>query len=106
MSATSRRTWLPNSAPVIPTPSAVIPKLSRLARNGYLGIDWELNNNLYRIKRIVTPAVWDTEVRSPFDKPGVDVKPGDYILAVNGWTWIPGKIPTRPLKGFLEKPPP
>ncbi len=52
--------------------------------NGYLGIDWELHNHLYRIKRIVRPAAWDTEVRSPFDQPGLDVKAGDYILAVNG----------------------
>lgn len=53
---------------------------------GYLGIDWELNNNLYRIKRIVLPAAWDTEVRSPFDRPGVDVQVGDYVHSVNGQT--------------------
>ncbi len=51
---------------------------------GYLGIDWELANGKYRIKRIVQPAAWDTEVRSPFDQSGVDVKVGDYILSVNG----------------------
>jgi len=51
---------------------------------GYLGIDWELKDDLYRIKRIVSPAAWDTEVRSPLDQPGVDIKAGDCILAVNG----------------------
>jgi len=71
--------------------------------NGYLGIDWELNNNLYRIKRIVTPAVWDTEVRSPFDQPGVDVKPGDYILAVNGMDLDPGKDPYAAFEGLSGK---
>lgn len=53
-------------------------------QTGYLGIDWALENNAYRIKRIVRPAAWDTEVRSPFDQPGVDVQEGDYILSVNG----------------------
>lgn len=56
----------------------------RRRETGFLGIDWEQVNGLYRIKRIVKPAVWDTEVRSPFDKPGIKVKTGDFILAVNG----------------------
>ena len=51
---------------------------------GYLGIDWDLDDTGYSIKRIIRPAVWDTEVRSPFDRPGVEVKAGDRIIAVNG----------------------
>jgi tricorn protease len=70
---------------------------------GFLGIDWEMNNNLYRIKRIVTPAVWDTEVRSPFDQPGVDVEVGDYILAVNGMTLDPNKDPYAAFDGLAGK---
>jgi len=71
--------------------------------NGFLGIDWELNNNLYRIKRVVTPAAWDTEVRSPFDRPGVDVTIGDYILAVNGVELDPGKDPYSAFEGLSGK---
>ncbi len=67
---------------------------------GFLGIDWELHNNLYRIKRIVQPAVWDTEVRSPFDQPGVDVGAGDYILSVNGVTLDPKKDPYAAFEGL------
>jgi tricorn protease len=52
--------------------------------HGFLGIDWELANGAYRVKRIVRPAAWDSEVRSPFDVSGVNLKEGDYILAVNG----------------------
>jgi len=51
---------------------------------GYLGIDWEQDGDLYRIKRIVKPAPWDTQVRSPFDRPGVSVEAGEYIHSVNG----------------------
>ncbi len=70
---------------------------------GFLGIDWELDNNLYRIKRIVTPAVWDTEVRSPFDHPGVDVNVGDTILAVNGVILDPKKDPYAAFEGLSGK---
>jgi len=60
---------------------------------GYLGIDWELDGELYRIGRIVKPAGWDTQVRSPFDRPGVDVNEGDYIHSVNGMELDPDKDP-------------
>ncbi len=55
-----------------------------MLRTGFLGIDWQLNDDKYQIKRIVKPALWDTEIRSPFDRPGVDVRVGDFIVAVNG----------------------
>ena len=51
---------------------------------GMLGVDWELANGAYRIKRIVRGGPWDAGVRSPLDEPGVNVKEGDYVLAVNG----------------------
>jgi tricorn protease len=52
--------------------------------HGLLGIDWAVDNNAYKIKRIVRAGKWDNEVRSPFDYSGVNVKEGDYILSVNG----------------------
>ena len=70
---------------------------------GFLGIDWEMNDNLYRIRRIISPAAWDTEVRSPFDQPSVDVKVGDYILAVNGMTLDPSKDPYAAFEGLSGK---
>ena len=57
---------------------------------GMLGIDWELvpaasgSPAAYRVKRIVQGGPWDTAVRSPLAEPGVNVKEGEYILAVNG----------------------
>ncbi|HAS46461.1 MAG TPA: Tricorn protease like protein [Microscillaceae bacterium] len=67
---------------------------------GLLGVDWELNNNKYRIKRIVKPAAWDTQVRSPFDRPGVDVNAGDYILSVNGLALDAKKDPFAAFEGL------
>ena len=51
---------------------------------GMLGVDWELANGAYKIARIVRGGPWDTGMRSPLDEPGVDVKEGEYVLAVNG----------------------
>lgn len=50
---------------------------------GYLGADFSIENGHYRIKKIIRGAPWDIEIRSPLDKPGVDISEGDYILAVN-----------------------
>ncbi|HUI29335.1 MAG TPA: PDZ domain-containing protein [Candidatus Acidoferrales bacterium] len=64
---------------------------------GYLGIDWELANGAYRIKTIIKAAPWDSDVRSPLDQPGVNVKEGDYILAVND---VPIDVTKDPYAAF------
>jgi len=51
---------------------------------GLLGVDWELANGAYRIKHIIRGGPWDSVIRSPLDEPGVMVKEGEYVLAVNG----------------------
>lgn len=51
---------------------------------GYLGIDWAAEGEFYKVKKIIKGAPWDAEVRSSLDEPGVGIKEGDYILAVNG----------------------
>jgi len=70
---------------------------------GYLGIDWELSNGAYRIKRIVNGAAWDTEVRSPLLASGLKVKEGDYILAVNGVKIDVTKDPWSAFEGLADK---
>lgn len=51
---------------------------------GYLGVDWQADGNYYKIKKIIRGAAWDAATRSPLDMPGVDIKEGSYILAING----------------------
>lgn len=70
---------------------------------GYLGIDWESANGYYRIKKIIKGAEWDTEVRSPFNEPGIDVKEGEYILAVNGIKLDSKKEPYHAFHGLGGK---
>ncbi len=51
---------------------------------GLLGADIEVENGLYRIQRIFTGESWNPDLRAPLAAPGLKVKEGDYILAVNG----------------------
>jgi tricorn protease len=51
---------------------------------GMLGCDYELANGAYRISKIYQGAPWDADARGPLSQPGVKVKVGDYLLAVNG----------------------
>ena len=51
---------------------------------GLLGADYAVENGAFRITRIVDGGVWDSEVRSPLLQSGVNVKAGDFLLAVNG----------------------
>jgi tricorn protease len=51
---------------------------------GLLGADFALENGAYRIAHVVDGGVWDSEVRSPLLQPGVDVREGEYLLAVDG----------------------
>jgi tricorn protease len=70
---------------------------------GFLGIDWSLDHNAYRIKRIVRPAAWDNEVRSPLELSGVNVKEGDYIMSVNGRLLDPAIDPYAMFEGLDGK---
>jgi tricorn protease len=70
---------------------------------GMLGVDFSLENGAYRIKRILRGAPWDTEVRSPLDRPGVDVREGDYLLAVDHAPIDVGKDPWAAFQGLAKK---
>lgn len=70
---------------------------------GFLGIDWKLEEGTYRIGRIVRPAPWDTAARSPFDAPGISVKEGDTIHAVNNVDLQTGLDPYAAFDGQAGK---
>jgi tricorn protease len=55
-------------------------------RQGFLGVDWEYDagQQVYRVGRIVHGDVWDRSTTSPLNQPGIDVQPGDAIIAING----------------------
>jgi len=53
---------------------------------GLLGADYEVDaaSGMYRFKKIFSGENWDAQTRSPLTEPGVNVKEGDYLVAVNG----------------------
>ena len=53
---------------------------------GYLGVDFELDktSGRYRIEKIYPGENWRSGYESPLTEPGVNVKEGEYLLAVNG----------------------
>ena len=51
---------------------------------GLLGADYEVVDGRYRFKKIYGGLNWSSAMRSPLTAPGVNVKPGDFLLAVNG----------------------
>jgi tricorn protease len=51
---------------------------------GLLGADYAIENGRYRFKKVFGGLNWNPELRSPLTEPGVDVKPGEYLLAVGG----------------------
>ena len=51
---------------------------------GLLGADYEAAEGRYRFKTIYGGAFWDPSLRAPLTAPGVDVKPGEFLLAVDG----------------------
>jgi tricorn protease len=56
-------------------------------RIGLLGADYEIANGKYRFKKIYRSMPYSSPAGSfmaPLDQPGVDVRPGDYLLQING----------------------
>ena len=51
---------------------------------GLLGADYKVENGRYRIAKILGGQNWTPGLASPLTMPGVYVKEGDYLLAVNG----------------------
>jgi tricorn protease len=51
---------------------------------GLLGADFTTDNGRYRIAKIYDAESWNPELRAPLAMPGVNVRTGDYLLAVNG----------------------
>src|SRR5467141_3774259 len=51
---------------------------------GMLGADFEPDGNYFRISKIYPGENWSDPTRSPLTEPGLKVKAGDYLIAVDG----------------------
>jgi len=59
------------------------PKMDEI-KVGLLGADFAVENGHYRIRRIFTAGKWNPTLYGPLAQPGLKVKSGDYLLAING----------------------
>jgi tricorn protease len=68
---------------------------------GVLGVDFELDSasGMYRFKKIYPGENWDAALRSPLTEPGVNVKEGEYLIAVNGRAL---RAPQNPYEAFRD----
>ena len=51
---------------------------------GLLGADYTVDHDRYRFSRVFSGENWNPELHAPLTQPGVNVKAGEYLLAVNG----------------------
>jgi tricorn protease len=68
---------------------------------GLLGADFEADpsSGFYRFKKIYPGENWNPQARSPLTEPGINVKEGDYLIAVNG---RPLRVPQNPDELFVN----
>jgi tricorn protease len=60
-----------------------MPELEKV-KVGLLGADYTVENGRYRFSHIYSGENWNPELHAPLTQPGVNVKEGEYLLAVNG----------------------
>ena len=51
---------------------------------GLLGADYTVENGRYRFSKVFNGENWNPQLQAPLTQPGVNVKAGEYLLAVNG----------------------
>ena len=59
-----------------------MPEVKRV-QTGLLGADYEVASGRYRFSRVYSGENWNPQLRAPLTQPGVNVKAGEYLFAVN-----------------------
>ena len=60
-----------------------IPRAQRVS-TGLLGADYAIENGRYRFARVYSGENWNPQLQAPLTQPGIEVKAGEYLLAVDG----------------------
>ncbi len=64
-------------------PGVAPPKTDRV-NVGLLGADYSVDHSRFRFAKIYNGENWNPTLHAPLTQPGVNVKVGDYLIAVNG----------------------
>ncbi len=70
---------------------------------GVLGAELEAADGRWRIARIFTTEQWNPGLSAPLDQPGMQVREGDYLLAVEGVELTAAEDPYRALEGTVGR---
>lgn len=70
---------------------------------GTLGADLEEANGGYKITKIYTRLDWNPSFKAPLAEPGLNIKEGEYIVAINGVTLLPGTSIYQLLENTVDK---
>lgn len=60
-----------------------MPDLPKIAV-GLLGADYDVANGRYRFAKVYDGENWNPHLQAPLTQPGVNVRAGEYLIAVNG----------------------
>lgn len=60
-----------------------LPDVKRVG-GGLLGADYDVDRGRYRFARVYNGENWNPQLRAPLTQPGVNVRAGEYLLAVRG----------------------
>jgi tricorn protease len=60
-----------------------MPNVPRVS-TGMLGVDFDVDGGYFRFKKIYAGENWVNDTRAPLTEPGLKVKEGNYLVAVNG----------------------
>ena len=66
---------------------------------GLLGADYTIDNNRYCLEKIYTGGEFNPQIKAPLAQPGLNLKPGDCILAINGQELTAAEDIQQPLEG-------
>ncbi len=53
-------------------------------KTGLLGADYAVDHDRYKFAHVISGGNWNPALRAPLTQPGVTVREGEYLLAVNG----------------------
>jgi len=70
---------------------------------GMLGADFEADGGFFRIVKIYKGENWDNDTRSPLTEPGLKVKEGNYLIAVNGSVAHADREPYAWFQGLADR---
>jgi tricorn protease len=79
-----------------------MPNVTRVGV-GLLGAEFEASNGYYRFKKIYAGDNSSNDTRSPLTEPGVQVREGDYLIAVNGRPLRATDNPYAPFENTVGK---